>query len=147
MAIWWEEQAEPDYPLADEILVLCDGGGSNSSSAYLFKEDLQALSNRLKLRIRIAHYPPYCSKYNPIEHRLFPHVTRACKGVPMDSVEKAKHYMEKTETTKGLSVIVRIIDKVFESGRKYVTDFRKTMTTRFDQVLPKWNYTIIPQTP
>ncbi|MGI9280929.1 MAG: ISAzo13-like element transposase-related protein [Endozoicomonas sp.] len=60
--------------------MLCDGGGSNSAMTYLFKEDLQGLSNRLGLKIRIAHYPPYCSKYNPIEHRLFPHVTRACKG-------------------------------------------------------------------
>ncbi|MEO0804629.1 MAG: hypothetical protein AAFY57_20570 [Cyanobacteria bacterium J06642_2] len=25
--------------------------------------------------------PPYTSKYNPIEHRLFPHLTRATQGV------------------------------------------------------------------
>ena len=37
------------------------------------------LSNELSIEIRIAHYPPYTSKYNPIEHRLFPHVTRACR--------------------------------------------------------------------
>nr|WP_236631654.1 ISAzo13 family transposase [Endozoicomonas numazuensis] len=79
--LWWNEQGRMDYPAQDELLILCDGGGSNSATTYIFKEDLQALSNRLGLKIRIAHYPPYCSKYNPIEHRLFPHVTRACKGV------------------------------------------------------------------
>ena len=35
-----------------------------------FKEALQALSNELGLEIRIAHYPPYTSKYNPIETSL-----------------------------------------------------------------------------
>ncbi len=143
--IWWRESGQSYYPNADELLVLCDGGGSNSSSMYLFKEDLQALSNRMGLKIRIAHYPPYCSKYNPIEHRVFPHVTRACKGVPLETVETAKHYMEKTTTTKGLNVIVRIIDKVFEKGRKYAAAFKQNMTIQFDELLPKWYYTAVPQ--
>ena len=88
----------PDrYPRAKKLLVLCDGGGSNSATKYLFKEDLQKLATRLGLEIRVAHYPPYCSKYNPIEHRLLPHVTRACHGVVFQSPETARHYMEKTE--------------------------------------------------
>ena len=62
-------------------MIKCDGGGSNNSNHYIFKSDLQKLVNELKIKIRIAHYPPYTSKYNPIEHRLFPHVTRACQGV------------------------------------------------------------------
>ena len=144
--LWWLESGQFDYPDADEILALCEGGGSNSSSTYIFQEDLQALSNRLGLKIRIAHYPPYCSKYNPIEHRVFPHVTRACKGVPLETIETAKHDMEKTETTKGLNVIVRIIDKVFEKGRKYAADFKQNMAIRFDELLPKWNDTAVPQT-
>lgn len=61
--------------------MLMDGGGSNSSRHYLFKQDLQALANELGISIRVAHYPPYTSKWNPIEHRLFPHITRALQGV------------------------------------------------------------------
>lgn len=146
IGLWFDEQGGTDYPDATELLVLCDGGGSNSSSHYIFKEDLQALSNRLGLKIRICHYPPYCSKYNPIEHRVFPHVTRACQGVPLETIETAKHYMEKAETTTGLKVVVRIIDKVFETGRKYAADFKKNMTIQFDDILPKWNYTAVPKT-
>ena len=142
--LWWQEQGRIDYPAAAEMLVLCDGGGSNSSSHYIFKEDLQSLSNRLGVKIRICHYPPYCSKYNPIEHRVFPHVTRACKGVPLESIETAKHYIEKTETTKGLNVVVRLLDKVYATGRKYAKDFKRNMTIKFDDFLPKWNYTAIP---
>ncbi len=77
-------------------MLLCDGGGSNSASKYVFKQDLQDLANRLGLEIRLAHNPPYCSKYNPIEHRMFPHVTRACQGVILDTPETAQHYLEKT---------------------------------------------------
>jgi hypothetical protein len=142
--LWFREQGHSDYPDATDLLVLCDGGGSNSSSHYIFKEDLQALSNRLGLKIRICHYPPYCSKYNPIEHRVFPHVTRACKGVPLETIETAKHYIEKTETTKGLKVVVRMLDKVYQTGRQYAKDFKQTMTIKFDEYLPKWNYTAIP---
>jgi hypothetical protein len=100
--------------------------------------------NRLELKIRIAYYPPYCSKYNLIEHRVFPHVTWACQGVPLETIETAKHYMEKTETTKGLSVVVRIIATAFAIGRKYATDFKKTMTIQFDDRLPNCNYTAVP---
>ncbi len=124
LALWWLEHGQQDYAGEDEVLVVCDGGGSNSSSSYLFKEDLEALSNRLGLKIRIAHYPPYCSKFNPIEHRVFPHVTRACSGVPLECIETAKHYIEKTETTTGLKVVVKIVDQVFEKGRKYAEEFK-----------------------
>ena len=142
--LWFHEQGQSDYPEATEMLVFCDGGGSNSASHYLFKEDLQALSNQLRLKIRICHYPPYCSKYNPIEHRVFPHVTRACKGVPLETIEIAKHYIEKSETVQDLSVIVRVLDKVYETGRKYAKGFKENMTIKFDQHLPKWNYTAFP---
>ena len=114
-----------------------------SASSYLFKEDLLALSNRLGLNIRMAHYPSYCSKYNFIERRVFPHVTRAGKGVPLETVDTAKHYMEKTETSKGLKIAVRIMDKIFKTGRKYAKKFKKNFSIKFDKILPKWNYTAV----
>ena len=89
VALWWQEHGQAAYPKARRLLILCDGGGSNSATQYLFKEDLQGLANRLGLELRVAHYPPYCSKHNPIEHRVFPHVTRACQGVIFHSVSLA----------------------------------------------------------
>ena len=74
------------------------------------------------------------------------HVTRACQGVTLESIEVAKHYMEKTETTQGLSVVVRIMDKAYKAGRKYAVDFKEKMTIQFDKFLPKWNYTAVPDT-
>lgn len=144
VAQWWEEHGHAAYPEAKRLLILCDGGGSNSARQYLFKEDLQRLANSLGLELRVAHYPPYCSKHNPIEHRLFPHVTRACQGVIFHTLEIAKQFIERAKTTTGLSVTVSILDKVYATGRKYAADFKATMTIVFDDYLPKWNYRAIP---
>jgi len=141
---WWYHQGQYDYPQATSILLLCDGGGSNSSRHYIFKQDLQALVDEIGIEIRIAHYPPYTSKYNPIEHRLFPHVTRACQGVIFTSVSLVKDLIAKTTTTTGLKVTVRVIDKVYQTGRKVAADFKETMRIIFDDFLPQWNYTAAP---
>jgi Rhodopirellula transposase DDE domain len=141
---WWQEKGRALYPRASSILLLCDGGGSNSASQYLFKEDLQGLVDRLGLEIRVAHYPPYCSKYNPIEHRLFPHVSRACQGAIFESVGLAKELMEKASPSTGLRVTVDILDKVYQTGRKYAEGFKEDMKIVFDDILPKWNYRAVP---
>jgi hypothetical protein len=144
LAAWWEDHGRWAYPGATKLLVLCDGGGSNSASRYVFKEALQALADRLAVEIRVAHYPPYCSKYNPIEHRLFPHVTRACRGAIFRTLETVRHYMSKAATTTGLEVEVRILEKVYETGRKCAAGFKEAMRIVFDEVLPKWNYRAVP---
>ena len=144
IAAWWEEHGLVDYPEAKKILVLCDGGGSNSATRYVFKEAIQALADRLGIEIRVAHYPPYCSKYNPIEHRLFPHVTRACRGVIFRTLETVRYYMAKTSTHSGLTVTVKVLEKVYETGRKCAEGFKESMKIAFDNVLPKWNYRANP---
>jgi hypothetical protein len=141
---WWQQTGHADYPQAKALLLLCDGGGSNSSSRYVFKEGLQSLSARMGLEIRVAHYPPYTSKYNPIEHRLFPHVTRACQGVILQTVEQVRHYMAKAKTATGLKVVVNILDQVYAIGKKVAKGFKKTMRILFDAFLPKWNYRALP---
>jgi hypothetical protein len=122
----------------------CDGGGANNSRHYIFKQDLQALVDELGIEIRIAHYPPYTSKYNPIEHRLFPHVTRACRGVIFTSIDLVKQLMKRTTTSSGLKVTVQIIDKLYLTARKVVDDFKQSMLIGFDPFLPQWNYTAVP---
>ena len=145
VALWWEEHGHQAYPQATRLLLMCDGGGSNSATHYLFKEDLQGLANRLGLELRVAHYPPYCSKHNPIEHRVFPHVTRACQGVVFHTEEIARQFIERTKTNTGLRVTVGTLDKVYATGRKYTKGFKETMKLLFDDHLPKWNYRAIPE--
>ncbi len=116
----------------------------NSYRHYIFKEDLQKLSDKIGIEIRVAHYPPYASKWNPLEHRLFPHITRSLKGVILKSHEIVKELIGKTETKTGLQVKANIINKVYETGRKCSEGFKETMRIVFDDVLPQWNYTAVP---
>ena len=142
--LWWNNQGRFDYPNATSILMLADSGGSNSSRHYIFKEDLQKLVDEIGIEIRVAHYPPYTSKWNPIEHRLFPHITRALEGVIFKSHELVKELIEQTTTKGGLRVTANIIKKVYETGRKYSADFKETMRIIFDKFLGQWNYRAIP---
>ena len=142
---WWITQGQFAYPNATSLLMLMDGGGSNSSRHYLFKQDLQALADKLGIPIRVAHYPPYTSKWNPIEHRLFPHVTRALQGVIFKSHELVKELIETTTTKNGLTVKATIFDKVYRVGRKVVDGFKKSMRILFDDHLGQWNYVAVPQ--
>src|SRR5207344_2346252 len=116
--------------------------GSNSASQYLFKEDLQRLVDRIGIEIRVAHYPPYASKYNPIEHRLFPHLTRVCRGVIFHTIDVVAELMRKASTRTGLSVEVEILDKVYEIGRKVNQATKAAVNLVRDTILPRWNYRI-----
>ena len=142
---WWLTAGIFHYPQATSILLLCDGGGSNSSHYYIFKQELQKLVNEIGVEIRIAHYPPYCSKYNPIEHRLFPHVTRACQGVVFKSLSIVRDLIARTHTTKGLSVTVAVFHQLYQTSRKVSDAFKANLPIVFDDFLPKWNYRAIPQ--
>ena len=53
----WLNNIQQNYENADQMLLLMDGGGSNSCLHYIVKEDLQKLVNELQISITIAHYP------------------------------------------------------------------------------------------
>ena len=143
---WWDNFGKAHYPNADSILMLMDGGGSNSSRHYIFKQDLQALADEIGIEIRIAHYPPHTSKWNPIEHRLFPHITRSLQGMVLTTHQLAKELIEKTNTKSGLKVFSSIFNRVYETGRKVAEGFKESMRIIFDDNLAPWNYVAIPET-
>ena len=144
---YWNRIGRQCYPDADSLLLLFDGGGSNSASKYIFKHDLQAVANSIGMQIRVAHYPSYCSKYNPIERRFFPHLSRVCTGMLFDTLETVVELMRKASTSTGLKTTVNVIRRLYETGRT-ATDAMKQhikATIDFDTFLPKWNYTFTPQ--
>jgi len=144
---WWQQYGQIHYPNAKKWLILCDGGGSNNCRHYVFKEAIQKLANTIGIQIRIAHYPTYCSKYNPIEHRVFPYITKALQGIPLDSVQTVKELIESRAKTKtGLKVFANILDKEYQIGNKASDEFRNNIPIIFDELLPKWNYQAVPNT-
>ena len=70
--MWWLKAGLSHYPDADRLLILADCGGSNGYRTRLWKHQLQrAFCNRFSLEVKVCHYPPGSSKWNPIEHRMF----------------------------------------------------------------------------
>src|SRR6266704_2871275 len=126
-----------------------DGKVSCQQALKAFDHDVPSLAsgvvNDLAVPIRVAHDPAYCSKFNPIERRLFSHVTRACQGVLFDSLHTVLGLMQKTKPQQGLSVTVRVLNTVYEGGRTVSEAFKKNMPIVFEKLLPKWNYWALPQ--
>lgn len=141
---FWNRLGKQRYPEATSILLTCDCGGSNSAGTYLFKCDLQNLANAINLPIRIAHFPSYCSKYNPIERRFFPHVGRACEGMLFDSLNRVVELMQRTATRTGLRTTVHVIKKMYRTGRVATDAMKQALNTVYDFVIPKWNYVTHP---
>ena len=140
---WWTEYGIHTYPDAQNILILCDAGGGNSYRHHIFKLKLLELTREIGVAIVIAHYPPYSSKYNPIEHRLFCHVHGAMKGVVFSSYAIVKELIEKTSTTKGLSVIVRLNLILYEKGIKIDKNTIDTKRIFNNQIIPELSYRIV----
>lgn len=143
----WKEHLQEQYDNAHTLVIMCDGGGSNSSSHHIVKQDLMELADKLNMNLLIMHYPPYCSKFNPIEHRLFAHITRSWSGAPLLSVKDAVQRAARTTTVKGLTVYVDINSKTYDIQRPIDDSYKKKVTQRivYHEQLPKWNYLIKPE--
>ena len=143
---FWTKHLQWIYPEAEMVLLLCDGGGSNHARHYIVKQDLYRLAQELELTLVVAHYPPYCSKWNPIEHRLFCHVTHAWQGASFDRVEQVQALAAQTSTKTGLEVEVWINRRAYATGRQGSADFKKNVQhyIDFSDKLPRWNYRIHP---
>jgi hypothetical protein len=140
----WTETLQYKYPDAETMLLLCDGGGSNASAHYIVKQDLVKLAKSLNINILVAHYPPYCSKWNPIEHRLFSQITHTWSGIALKNIEFVKNLTNTTTTRTGLKVITSINQKQYLNKREVSQKFRDNIEeyVTFDDKRPKWNYLI-----
>ena len=141
---WWTNFGQSEYPKASRILILCDSGGANGHRHHLFKKLLQGLAQKIGKKLVICHYPPYCSKYNPIERRLFAQVHRTIKETILTSLEQVAELMNKTATKTGLQVEVRI-------NRKFYPLKQPSLAEEIDQkrllrhpTMPKFTYMILP---
>ena len=138
---WWQRLGRRHYRFAPRMLVLCDCGGSNGYRRQRFKQDLCDLALDLTCDLQVAHYPPGCSKYNPIEHRLFCHVTRSLQGVVLKTLHVAQAFIARTSTARGLQVVAELADRVYEPGRKATTEFLQRDPIQHHPFLPQLNYT------
>lgn len=141
---WWDNYGIHLYPDASHLLLFCDSGGANGHRHYAFKWKLLQVARHMGIRIVVVHYPPYCSKWNPIEHRLFSQMHHQAKGCIFTSYPQVKNIYERTSTKTGLSVVVRISYQKYEIGlgskAKHI-DYKRILT---HTELAQFNYTILP---
>jgi Rhodopirellula transposase DDE domain len=139
---WWDNYGIHHYADAKNILILCDAGGANSYRHYAFKEQMLIFAKTIGKDLVICHYPPYASKWNPIEHRLFAHVHHAMQGVVFSDYNIVKELIEKTVTKSGLIVKVRILVKQFDTGIKGAKEKIDNKRICHHPIIPELSYRI-----
>ncbi len=96
------------------------------------------------LRIRLIYYPPYHSKYNPIEH-CWAALEQFWNGAILDSVEAALNWTANMRW-KRLKPIVRWVETLYYKGIKVCEDELEQYQPFWhrSETLPKWDITIVP---
>lgn len=141
---WWTEYGIHLYADATTILILCDAGGANSYRHHVFKDRLLALASQIGKSLVICHYPPYASKWNPIEHRLFCHVHHAMSGVIFSDYQTVKEHMQNSSTLTGLTVVVRLNLQTYPTGSKVDKSVKNDKRIQYHPKIPDLNYRINP---
>lgn len=141
---WWLGYGIHQYPDAKNILLLCDAGGANSYRHFIFKHRLMTFAEQTGLSVIVCHYPPYCSKWNPIEHRLFSQVHKAMEGVVFSDYQTVQKLIEKTSTKTGLTVVVRLNLKEYQKGIKVDKDQICEHRIAYHPKIGELNYRIYP---
>lgn len=146
LASWWSLHGRSAYPHGDRLLVLADGGGANGYNLRTWKKDLQdRLCDAFGLTVTLSHYPPGCSKWNPVEYRLFSHISINWAGQPLRNLDVMLAFIRGTTTTAGLKVEARLDQEIYRKGRKVTDRQLKELALSTHDVCPRWNYTLTPR--
>jgi len=143
---WWLDEGQAAFPEASQLLILADGGGSNSARSRVWKQQLQEqLSDRFGLTVTVCHYPTGCSKWNPVEHRLFGPISSNWAGQPLATWDTMLGYLRGTTTETGLSVRAALHAGTYPTGERVSDAEMATLSLERHAVCPTWNYTLRPR--
>ena len=143
---WWLHEGREHYPAATRLVIVCDCGGSNGYRCRAWKHGLQhRLCNPYGLRVTVAHYPPGCSKWNPIEHRLFSEISKNWAGRPLASFRAVLNYVRTTKTRTGLEVRAWRVEQQYPKGVKISDEEMQALNLTRGKQRGGWNYTLAPQ--
>lgn len=141
---WWRRLGKKRYAKPGRLLVTADSGGSNGHRNRLWKYELQRLADQAGMIIEVCHYPPGTSKWNKIEHRLFCHITRNWRGVPLESHQVVVSLVSSTRTEEGLEVHCRLDEKDYPKARKITDAEMAAIKIKRNAFHGDWNYEIKP---
>lgn len=140
---WWVS-VKDRFTEIRTLLINQDNGGENSSRRTQFMKRLVEFSHRHQLHIRLAYYPPYHSKYNPIE-RTWAILEHHWNGAILDSVKTALNFA-RTMTWKGKHPDVKLIHNNYFTGVKLTKPEMKEIESQIQRLphLPNWFVDIFP---
>jgi hypothetical protein len=142
---WWLRAGLSHYPNADRLLILADCGGSNGYRTRLWKHKLHvAFCNRFSLQVKVCHYPPGSSKWNPIEHRMFSFISNNWAAQPLRDYETVLKFIRTTKTSAGLKIRAALNKKSYKKGNKVSDKQMQQITLKRYTLRPNWNYSIAP---
>jgi hypothetical protein len=144
LELWWTNRRAA-HPGLRRLLIDIDNGPEIASSRTQFMKRLVEFSDRHQLTLELAYYPPYHSKYNPIE-RCWGILENHWNGALLNTVATALEWA-KTMTWRGVAPIVHLLDRVYETGVRLTKATFRPIANRLERsvVLPKWSLVINPQ--
>jgi len=99
LELWWQEN-QAIYPGLEELVIDLDGGAATRSNRTQFIKRMVEFARKTQWQIRLIYYPPYHSKYNPIE-RCWAVLENYWNGAILDSIDAALNWASNM-TWKGI---------------------------------------------
>jgi Rhodopirellula transposase DDE domain len=141
---WWDEKKQI-LPLVDQLVINLDNGPEQQSHRTQFMKRIQDFCNQNRIKIQLAYYPPYHSKYNPIE-RTFGILEQHWNGELLDSLDAVYGYA-RSMTWKGIHPIVKIIEEQYKKGITVGKKVMDALNAGFERLkgLDKWFVIVRPE--
>ena len=135
------------FPQVTTLLLNQDNGPQNHSRRTQFMKRLTEFVDAFQVAIQLAYYPPYHSKYNPIE-RVWGVLEQHWNGNLLDSVETVLNFA-RTMTWHGQLPVVELVDKTYHTGVRLTQKAMTALEKRFERLpgLEKWFVRIEPISP
>jgi len=143
LELWWKDNKDRLNHI-NWLVINSDNGPHVHSRRTWFIKRLTEFSDHTGLKIKLVYYPPYYSKYNPVE-RLWGILENHWNGALLNSIETALEWA-KTMTWNSINPIVHLVTKIYETGKRLLPKQMKIYEERIERAktLGKWDVTICP---
>ena len=140
--MWWHTITEEEKDSTDEIQIKMDNGPESSGVRTQFLKRIVEFSDKIQKRIHLLYYPPYHSKYNPIE-RCWGILEMHWNGTLLSHVNTMLCWM-KSMTWKGLRPIINFSETIYKKGLSLCKSEMQTIEQRLirSPQLPKYDIAI-----
>lgn len=141
---WWDSNKER-YGHIRQLVIDLDNGPEIASKRTQFMKRMVEFADRNNLEVVLVYYPPYHSKYNPIE-RCWGILEMHWNGSLLHSVDAVLAWAG-TMTWKAIHPIVHLLQGTYETGVRLAKKAFKLIEARLqrDEALPKYCVRIQPQ--